>query len=484
MPNFFSRRSLLKLFGTAAPAAFLPSSLPAQEQPSSSAGQAHRFPDGFLWGSATAAYQVEGAAKLDGRGPSIWDTFSHTPGKTAHGDTGDVADDEYHLYREDIARMKDMGLKCYRFSVSWSRVIPDGTGAVNQKGLDYYNRVVDATLAAGIAPYCTLFHWDLPQPLQDKGGWQSRDTAKAFADYAGFVAGKLSDRVKHFMTLNEIGSFISGYNSSDTAPGLHVDEAAFAQLTHYALLAHGWGVEAIQAHARPGTQVGIADNPTVTTPVVESPEHIKAAAVAIREENASILTAIMEGKYTDAYLHRLGASAPKFTPEEMRAIGSPLDFVGLNVYTPSYVRAADNAMGYEMVPFPASFPHMYSPWLNVGPEALYWAPKLVSQVWKPKDIYITENGASAIDTLTPEGKVLDVGRVMYLRNYLMHLQRAVAEGVPVRGYFLWSFLDNYEWSDGYQRRFGINYVDFKTEKRIPKLSAEFYREVIARNAVV
>ena len=178
----------------------------------------------------------------------------------------------------------------------------------------------------------------------------------------------------------------------------------------------------------PGTKVGIADNPTVTTPVIESAEHIKAASIAIREENASILTVIMEGEYTDAYLHRLGASAPKFTPEEMHAIGSPLDFVGLNVYTPAYVRASDNAQGYEMVPFPKSFPHMYSPWLNVGPESLYWAPKLVSQVWKMKEIYITENGASAIDTLTPEGKVFDVGRVMYLRNYLMHLQRAVAEG--------------------------------------------------------
>ena len=484
MPNFFSRRSLLKLFGTATPAAFLPSSLPALTESGSRTTQVRRFPKGFLWGSATAAYQVEGAANVDGRGPSIWDTFSHTPGKTANGDTGDVADDEYHLYREDIQRMKEMGLKCYRFSVSWSRVIPQGTGAINQKGLDYYDRVVDVVLAAGIAPYCTLFHWDLPQALQDKGGWQSRDTARAFADYAGFVAGKLSDRVKHFMTLNEIGSFVSGYNSSDTAPGLHVSDAALAQLTHYAILAHGWGVQAIRAHAQPGTQVGIADNPTVTTPVIESAEHIKAAAVAIREENAAILTAIMEGKYTDAYLRRMGAAAPKFTPEEMRAIGSPLDFLGLNVYTPSYVRASDNSMGYEMVPFPQSFPHMYSPWLYFGPESLYWAPKLVSQVWKPKEIYITENGASAIDTLTAEGKVFDIGRVMYLRNYLMHLQRAVAEGVPVRGYFLWSFLDNYEWSDGYQRRFGINYVDFKTEKRTPKLSAEFYREVIARNAVV
>jgi beta-glucosidase len=484
VPNFFSRRSLLKLVGTAAPAAFLSPSLPAQDNSNFPASQIRHFPQGFLWGSATAAYQVEGAANEDGRGPSIWDTFSHTPGKTANGDTGDVADDVYHLYREDIQRMKDMGLKCYRFSVSWSRVIPDGTGAVNQKGLDYYDRVVDALMKADIAPYCTLYHWDLPQALQDKGGWQSRDTARAFANYAGFVAGKLSDRVQHFMTMNEIGTFVGGYVDSDNAPGLHVSEAELAQVTHFAVLGHGWAVQAIRVHARSGTQVGIADNPTVTTPVIESAEHIKAAALAIREENAAILTAIMEGKYTDAYLQQLGPSAPKFSAEEMRAIGSPLDFVGLNVYTPSYVRASDNPRGYEMVPFPSSFPHMYSPWLNIGPESLYWAPKLVSQVWKPKDIYITENGASAIDTLTPEGTVLDVGRVMYLRNYLMHLQRAVADSVPVRGYFLWSFLDNYEWSDGYQRRFGINYVDFKTEKRTPKLSAEFYREVIARNSVV
>jgi beta-glucosidase len=324
VPNFFSRRSLLKLFGTAAPAAFLPPSVPAQHESSSPIGQMRRFPQGFLWGSATAAYQVEGAANVDGRGPSIWDTFSHTPGKTANGDTGDVADDVYHLYREDIQRMKEMGLKCYRFSVSWSRVIPQGTGAVNQKGLDYYERVVDALMSAGIAPYCTLYHWDLPQALQDKGGWQSRDTAKAFADYAGFVAGKLSDRVKHFMTVNEIGTFVDGYVDSDNAPGLHVGEAELAQITHYAVLAHGWGVQSIRAHARPGTQVGIADNPTVTTPVIESAEHIKAAALAIREENAAILTAVLEGKYTDAYLQRLGKSAPKFTPEEMRAIGSRL----------------------------------------------------------------------------------------------------------------------------------------------------------------
>jgi beta-glucosidase len=486
MSNFFSRRMLFKVLGAAAPVAVIPRLLPALEQSeaSSSHPTLRRFPEGFLWGSATAAYQVEGAAAEDGRGASIWDTFSHTPGKTAHGDTGDVADDVYHRYSEDIQLMKAMGLTSYRFSVSWPRVIPQGTGAVNPKGLDYYERVVDALLHAGIQPFCTLFHWDLPQALQDKGGWQSRDTAKAFADYAGLVAGKLSDRVKHFMTTNEISSFISGYVDPQSAPGLRVSPAELAQLTHYAVLAHGLGVQAIRAAARAGTQVGLAENIVNPTPVIETPEHIKAAKLAIREENASIFTVIQEGKYTDGYLGRLGAAAPKFTAEEMRAIGSPLDFAGLNVYTPSYVRASSSARGYEMVPFPEAYPHMKSPWLTIGPEALYWTPKLAAEVWKLKSIYITENGASATDTLTPEGKVLDIGRVMYLRNYLTQRQRAAAEGVPVRGYFLWSFLDNYEWSDGYQMRFGIHYVDFATQKRTPKLSAEFYREVIARNGVV
>jgi len=485
MSNFLSRRTLFKLLGLSAPPAVFPRLLPAMEESraSSASAKLRRFPEGFLWGSATAAYQVEGAAREDGRGASIWDTFSHTPGKTANGDTGDVADDVYHLYQEDIERMKAMGLTSYRFSISWSRVLPQGTGAVNSKGLDYYERVVDALVRAGIQPFCTLFHWDLPQALEDKGGWQSRDTAKAFADYAGLIAGKLSDRVKHFMTTNEISSFISGYVDPESAPGLHVSPAAMAQLTHYAVLAHGLGVQAIRASARAGTQVGLAENIVTATPAIETPEHIKAAALAIREENASIFTVIQEGKYTDGYLERLGADAPKFTAEEMRAIGSPLDFVGLNVYTPSYVRASSAAKGYEMVPFPEAYPHMNSPWLTIGPEALYWTPKLVAEVWKVKNIYITENGASATDTLTPEGKVWDIGRVMYLRNYLTQLQRATAEGVPVRGYFLWSFLDNYEWSDGYQRRFGIHYVDFATQKRTPKLSAEFYRAVIARNGV-
>ncbi len=450
-----------------------------------SATGARSFPAGFLWGSATASYQVEGAVKEEGRGPSIWDTFSHTAGKTHNGDTGDVADDHFHRYKEDIQLMKDLGLKTYRFSIAWSRVFPTGTGAPNPKGLDFYNRMLDSLLAAGIEPFCTLYHWDLPQPLQDKGGWENRDTAKAFADYAGYTAGKLSDRVKHFMTMNEIRSFVElGYSNGMHAPGLKLDAKRVAQLTHYAVLGHGLAVQAIRARAKPGTKVGLADNCTATTPVIETPEHIEAAGKAMREENAMFLTVIQEGKYTDSYLKRLGADAPTFTPEELAAIGSKLDFTGLNIYAPVYVRADSSELGYAVVQPPASYPHMFSPWLTIGPEALYWSPKLVAKLWNVKEIYITENGASSADVVAPDGQIYDTDRVMYLRNYLTQLQRAVAEGVPVKGYFCWSLLDNYEWADGYEKRFGIHYVDFTTQKRTPKLSAHFYHQVIANNKVV
>ncbi len=447
-------------------------------------GTTRKFPEGFLWGSATASYQVEGAVHEDGRGPSIWDTFSHTPGKTHNGDTGDVADDYYHRYKEDIGLMSDLGLKTCRFSVAWPRIFPNGTGTPNPKGLDFYDRMVDALLAAGIQPYCTLYHWDLPQALQDKGGWENRDTAKAFADYAGYTAGHLSDRVHQFMTVNELRSFVElGYGNGQHAPGLRVGPQRLAQVSHYAVLGHGLAVQAIRAKAKPGTKVGLADNPSAATPVIEIPEHIEAAGRAMREENAMFLTVIMEGKYTDAYLKRLGANAPKFTPEDMKAIGSPLDFLGLNVYTPMFVRADAGENGYAVVPPPSSYPHMASPWLTVGPEALYWTPTLVQKLWQVKEMYITENGASSADVLTPEGKVLDTDRVMYLRNYIGQLQRAVSEGVPVKGYFLWSLLDNFEWADGYEKRFGITYVDFQTQKRTPKLSSAFYHEVIRRNGL-
>ena len=480
-----TRRDFARLVGASAGAV----ALPAVAAGGFGGGQAavaagRRFPEGFLWGSATASYQVEGAVTEDGRGPSVWDTFAHTPGKTHNGDTGDVADDFYHRYRADVQLMKSMGLKCFRFSVAWSRVFPTGTGSPNPKGLDFYNRLVDDLLAAGIQPFCTLYHWDLPQPLQDRGGWENRETVQAFANYAGYVAGKLSDRVKHFMTMNEMRTFVElGYGNGTHAPGLKLDPTRLAQLTHYVVLAQGMSVQAIRASAKPGVKVGLADNSIATTPIIETPEHEKAAATAMREENAMFLTVVMEGKYTDAYLKRLGPAAPKFTPAEMKIIGTPLDFVGVNVYQPEYVRADASEKGYAVVPYPASAPAMYSPWLKVGPEGLYWAPKLIAQLWKVKEMYITENGASSADVLTPDGQVYDTDRTMFLRNYLTQLQRAVAEGVPVKGYFLWSLLDNFEWADGYEKRFGVVYVDFQTQKRTPKLSAKFYMATIAKNSV-
>ena len=460
--------------------------LPIATPPAGSSSRS--FPAGFLWGSATAAYQVEGAVKEDGRGPTIWDVFSHTPGKTANGDTGDVADDFLHRYREDIAMMKDMGLKSFRFSVAWSRVFPNPTltspGTPNPKGLDFYHKLVDTLLEAGIAPYCTLYHWDLPQSLQDQGGWQNRATAQAFADYTAYTVKRLSDRVHNFMTLNELSSFVDlGYGNGIHAPGLKLNRKDLAQVSHHAVLAHGLGVQAIRANAKPGTLVGIADNAEACTPVVETPEHIAAAQRAMREQNAKYLTVIMEGRYTDRYLKSLGSDAPTFTESDLKAISSPLDFVGLNVYPAAYVRADSSPQGYAMVPEPTTAPRMASPWLYVGPEALYWSPKLVHDIWHPKAIYITENGASSDDRLTPDGTILDTDRTMFLRNYLTQLHRAVSEGVPVKGYFCWSLLDNYEWADGYGKRFGIVYVDFKTQKRTPKLSAQFYKATIAANAV-
>ena len=487
MFNRISRRMFAQALGASAAAVSLPGSASALSTgaPSTNQSSGRQFPKAFVWGSATASYQVEGAVHEGGRGTTIWDTFSHTPGKVHNGDTGDVSDDYYHRYKEDIQLMKDMGLKACRFSVAWSRIFPSGTGAPNAAGMDFYNKMVDALLAAGVQPYCTLYHWDLPQALEDKGGWQNRDTSKAFADYAAYTAGKLSDRVKHFMTMNEMRSFVElGYGTGTHAPGLKLAAGPLAQLTHNVVLAHGMSVQAIRAAVKQPVKVGIADNATVTTPVIESPEHIAAARKAMREENAMFLSVLLDGKYSDLYLKRLGADAPKFTSEEMTIIHSPMDFVGINVYTPLYVRADNSEKGYAVVPWTKTFPTMASDWLKIGPEALYWAPKLIGELWNVKEMYITENGASSADVIAADGEVYDTDRTMFLRNYLAQLQRALSEGVPVKGYFLWSLLDNFEWADGYEKRFGITYVDFETQKRTPKLSAKFYKEVIRQNRVV
>lgn len=446
----------------------------------------YRFPAGFVWGCATASYQVEGAASEDGRKPSVWDTYARTPGMVQNGDTGDIADDSYHRYKQDVQLLKSLGVKAYRFSIAWPRVFPDGTGQPNEKGIAYYERLVDELAANQIEPYATLFHWDLPQALEDRfGGWQSAETSKAFGAYAELIAKRLSDRVRHFFTINEFSCFTDeGYGTGTKAPGKKLPAATVNQVRHNALLGHGLAVEAIRAAARPGIKVGIAENSTMCVPVIESPAHIVAAQKAMREMNAQFLTAFLEGRYTDSYLSSCGRDAPRFTAREMSTIGRPLDFVGINVYTPTYIRAADTPAGYAAVPRPSSAPRMASSWLYVGPEIAYWGPRHLGEIWKVKDVYITENGCSSDDQVAPDGHIYDTDRVMYVRNHLVHAHRATAEGWPLRGYFLWSLMDNFEWADGYGKRFGIHYVDFETQKRTPKLSAEYYREVIARNSVV
>jgi beta-glucosidase len=482
LSNGPSRRDLIKLAGGGALA--LNCRMSAAAQTTADQGNPRDFPKGFLWGTATSAYQIEGAWKEDGKGPSIWDQFTHTPGKIRNNDTGDVANDHYHRYKDDVQLMKALGARAYRFSISWPRIFPQGRGVPNTKGLDFYSRLVDELLANGIEPFATLYHWDLPQALQDAvGGWESRETAQAFGDYAGYVGEKLSDRVKYFFTINELFTFVEfGYGTGIFAPGLKVGPARLNQVRHHTVLAHGLAVQAIRAKAKPGTKVGPAENITVIVPVIDSPENIAAAEIATRELNAGYLTVMLEGRYTDAYLSAAGANAPKFTDEDLKIIASPLDFVGINVYTPLYVRAIDRPPGYEVVPFAKSHPRMASSWQLLGPEALYWAPRHVQKVWNVKEIYITENGCGAADEPAADGAVYDTDRVMFLRNNLAMLQRATAEGVPVRGYFLWSLMDNFEWADGYGTRFGLTYVDYATQKRTPKLSAKYYADVTRRNA--
>jgi beta-glucosidase len=480
------RRSFLRNAAGLAASPLLPVALHAESAPHLPAISQYpsAFPPKFLWGTTTAAYQIEGAVQADGRGPSVWDTFSHTPGRTFEGETGDVSDDEYHLYPHDIALMERLGVQAYSFSIAWPRIFPQGNGTPNPAGLDYYKRVLDQLQKAGIQPFCTLFHWDLPQALQDKGGWANPDIGNAFAEYASYVVGQLSDRIIHWMTISEFDSFIDGgYSSYDKAPGLDLPMGELAQTRHNAVLAHGLGVQAIRAAARRPILVGLSEDISGAMPAIDDPAHIRAAQIAIRERNAAYITVILEGRYTDQYLRQLGHDAPKFTPEQLRIISQPLDFVGINVYTTQEVVPSDNQAGYEFVSRPATYPHAQSQWLFTNPQALYWTPKLVADIWGIKRIYITENGYSSADVLRPDGRVLDTDRVMYLRNYLLQLQRAVSEGVPVHGYFLWSLLDNFEWAQGFSQRFGITYVDFKTQARTCKLSFDFYQRVIAENAV-
>lgn len=484
MPKKFSRRQFGKLAGLSALGATAAN--PAQSQPAPGRHAAASFPRDFLWGTATSAYQIEGAVNEDGRGRSIWDTFAHTPGKIADHTTADRANDHYHRYREDVGLIKSLGVRAYRFSIAWPRIFPDGTGAPNPTGMDFYNRLIDELLANGIEPYATLYHWDLPQALEDRvGGWRSSDTSKAFADYSAYVTDRISDRVKNIFTLNEAGRFLNfGYGWGIDAPGLKLPTGELNQARHHVALAHGLAVQAIRAHARPGTKVGPAENIAACVPAFDTPDNVRAAEMATRELNAGLLGVMLEGRYTDGFLEFSGKDAPKFTAEELKIIGAKNDFVGLNIYAPQfYIASSDQKPGWKVLPFPTSFPHMNSEWLRIGPEVIYWAPRLAAKVWNIENIYISENGTSSEDRIAADGEVYDLDRISFLRNYLWQLQRATSEGVPVRGYFLWSLMDNFEWIFGFEKRFGLYHVDFETQKRTAKLSAAFFREVVAQNAI-
>jgi beta-glucosidase len=495
-----SRRDAMKLAGATAvaPAATLPMAGSFAAQPAESPATDRTFPQGFYWGTATSSYQIEGAWNEDGKGESIWDRYAHTTGNMKNDDTGDVANDHYHRYKEDVALMKDIGATAYRFSISWPRIFPEGAGQPNPKGLDFYSRLVDELKAAGIEPFATLYHWDLPQALQDKhNGWQSRDTAQAFGEYAGFVAEKLSDRVRHFFTINEFRSFTEGGfkgfeipapGGSRTvylAPGLNLPPAEFNQVRHHAVLAHGLAVQAIRAKGKPGTKVGPAENIVTAVPLIEGPEHIKAAEAVTRERNAPFLTVMLEGKYTDAFLKEAGSDAPKFTDADLKIIGSPLDFVGINVYCPVfYVVASDEAPGWRAVPLAKGHAKAAINGFPIGPACLYWAPKFVQSLWGAKEIFITENGCAGDEVIADDGNIYDTDRIMFMRVHLTQLQRAAADGVPVNGYFYWSTMDNLEWTAGFGNRFGLVYVDFESQQRKPKMSAQWFREAARRNAVV
>jgi len=450
------------------------------------------FPDNFLWGAATASYQIEGAVAEDGRTRSVWDTFCHhRPGAIAFDQNGDLGVDHYHRFREDVALMKELGLKGYRFSVAWPRVVPDDSGKVNQQGLDFYQRLIDELLRAGIEPWMTLFHWDLPQWVEDNyRGWETKDCAKAFGEFAGVMGNAVGDRVAGVMTINEFVCFVDRACSAGRetfAPGKVVSKQALAQSRHHAIYGHGLAALAFRAActSKP-PPIGLADNMPQTVPLLEQEDHIAATKKAFRHLTGEYLTPIFEGKYHPAYIESLGADGPRFTDEEMKVIHTPLDFLGLNLYHPTVIRADasdPHGRGWSIVPLGEEYPKMHMPWLNIGPQIMYWVPRIAHELWNVPAIYITENGCAYPDRPNDRGEILDHGRVFFMQQYLMHLHRAIADGIPVKGYFHWSLMDNFEWLWGYTKRFGLAYVNYATMQRIPKLSARFYANVIRLNAI-
>jgi beta-glucosidase len=443
--------------------------------PNSTATAKRRFPADFRWGAAVSAYQIEGAVDQDGRGESIWDRFSATPGKVVNGDSGAVACDSYHRYHEDIRLMRELGLNAYRFSIAWPRIVPQGRGHVNLAGLDYYDRLVDALLAAGIEPFATLYHWDLPQVLEDQGGWPVRSTAEAFAEYVEVVAARLGDRVTNWITQCEpwvVGWL--GYGTGEHAPGRTSDADALAA-AHHVLLSHGLAAEVLRREAA-AARIGITIDLVAFHPLTDSPEDRAAVARSDGYRNRWILDPVLRGAYPEDMLEHFEPILPPIENGDLETIAAPLDFLGVNYYTRSVVRADGN--GGEPVTVPNDDAERTDMGWEVYPNGLYELLMRLRDEYDPPPLYVTENGAAYADHRS-NGKVEDPKRISYVDGHLDAIARAIEDGVPVRGYFLWSLLDNFEWSFGYSRRFGIVYVDYATLERVPKASYRWYRDFIA-----
>jgi beta-glucosidase len=440
-----------------------------------------RFPDGFLWGTATAAYQIEGAHDADGKGPSIWDTFSHLPGKTQNGDVGDVACDHYHRYRDDVALMAELGLNAYRFSISWPRVMPSGHGAPNPAGLDFYSRLVDALLERSITPFITLYHWDLPQALQDRGGWGNRDIATWFGDYAGLLGRTLGDRVRHWITFNEPFAFIViGHVFGTHAPGL-TDPALAFRASHHLNLAHGAAVRALRATV-PRSVVGITQVSLPAYPATDSDADRAAARRFDGFVNRWYWEPPLRGQYPSDIVERLGAIAPRIEPGDLERLSPPIDFFGHNSYTRAVVRDDPESMLLGASQVDTHNPKTEMGW-EIYPDHLYDALLRITRDYGAPDIYITENGAAFHDQVV-DGEVKDAQRIDYLYTHLAACQRAIQDGAQLRGYFCWSLLDNFEWAFGYSKRFGIVYTDYASQRRIVKASGRFLGETAWHNALL
>lgn len=436
-----------------------------------------RFPDQFLWGTATSAYQIEGAWNEDGKGLSIWDTFSHTPGKIMDLSIGDAAADFYHRWPLDVSIMRQLGCNTFRFSTAWARILPAGCGQVNTAGLDFYDRLVDGLLAAGIQPMLTLYHWDLPQALQDAGGWTNRDTANAFAEYAHVVASRLGDRVPYWITHNEpfVAAFL-GHFTGEHAPGLQNMPAAL-MAAHHLLLSHGWAVQALRSVLRPETQVGITLNLSPVHPASPTEADQQAAQIFDAATNRLFLDPLFKGSYPADLLEALPFPAPDFPAADMQAIQAPLDFLGVNYYSRAVIAHDLNSPTLQFIqvhPLGSEYSQMW----EIYPQGLYELLMRIHHDYAPASIVITENGIPVADGVDFDGRVRDTRRINYIQDHLVQLHRAMVAGVPVHGYLAWSLLDNFEWAFGYKMRFGLVYIDFATQERIIKDSGLWLARVI------